>query len=58
MACELLEGIIEKVGAGCLRWKGTHKSLDPLRSYPRFVAVLARDAARFPAEGQAHISSV
>jgi adenylate cyclase len=49
-ACELLEGIIDKISAGYVRWMQTDNSLDPLRAHPRFIAALARGAARFPQE--------
>ena len=46
-ACELLEGVLEKVNAGWLRWMAADNSLDPIRDHPRYIAVVARGAARF-----------
>ena len=46
-ACDLLDGIIDKVSAGYLRWMAADSDLDPIRSDPRFIAIMARGAARF-----------
>lgn len=46
-ACDLLDGIIDRVSASWLLWIETDNSLDPIRDHPRFVAVMARGAARF-----------
>ncbi len=46
-SCELLEGVIDRVGAGYLRWMEADNSLDSIRDYPRFIALMARGAARF-----------
>jgi len=47
-ACDLLDRIIDKVSAGYLRWMATDSDLDAIRSDPRFIAIMARGAARFP----------
>ncbi len=49
-ACDLLDGVIEKVSGGWLRWIDTDNSLDPIRQAPRFVALIARARARQDAE--------
>ncbi|MDB5451563.1 MAG: hypothetical protein JWO33_141 [Caulobacteraceae bacterium] len=46
-ACDLLEGIIDKISSGWLLWMEADNSLDPIREHPRFKAVVARGAARF-----------
>ena len=46
-ACDLLDGIIDKVSASWLLWMEADNSLDLIRHQPRFVAVMARGAARF-----------
>jgi adenylate cyclase len=46
-ACDLLDRIIDKVSAGYLRWMAADSDLDPIRTDPRFVAIMARGAARF-----------
>jgi adenylate cyclase len=46
-ACDLLDGIIDKVSASWLLWMEADNSLDRIRNHPRFVAVMARGAARF-----------
>jgi adenylate cyclase len=45
-ACDLLDGIIDKVSASWLLWMEADNSLDRIRNHPRFVAVMARGAAR------------
>ena len=45
-ACDLLEGIIDKVSASWLLWMDADNSLDLIREHPRFVALMARGAAR------------
>ena len=46
-ACDLLDGIIDKVSASWLLWIEADNSLDRIRNHPRFVDVVARGAARF-----------
>jgi adenylate cyclase len=46
-ACDLLDGIIDKVSEGWLRWLSADNDLDPIRDDPRFIAIMARGAARF-----------
>ena len=50
LAVDLIEPWIEKVSHGWLLWMQTDNSLDPIRQHPRFVALMARAARRFPAE--------
>jgi adenylate cyclase len=45
-ACDLLDGIIDKVSASWLLWIEADNSLDRIRNHPRFVAVVARGASR------------
>ena len=52
-ACELLEGIIDKIDGGWLDWMDADNSLDPIRQSERFKATLARGRARFAAPGEA-----
>ena len=49
-ACDLLEGIIDKVSEGWIHWIEADNSLDPIRGDPRFIAIMARGAARFSSE--------
>ena len=46
-ACDLLDGIIDKVSAGWLLWIKTDNSLDLIRDDPRFIAIVERGKARF-----------
>ena len=46
-ACDLLDGIVDKVSEGWLHWIEADNSLDPIRGDPRFIAIMARGAARF-----------
>jgi adenylate cyclase len=46
-ACDLLDGIIDKVSASWLLWIEADNSLDRIRNHPRFAAVVARGASRF-----------
>jgi adenylate cyclase len=46
-ACDLLDGIIDRVSASWLLWIEADNSLDLIRDHPRFIAVIARGAARF-----------
>ena len=46
-ACDLLDGIIDKVSEGWTHWMEADNSLDPIRGDPRFIAIMARGAARF-----------
>ena len=39
-ACDLLEGVVERVNASWLLWIGADNSLDPIRDHPRFVALM------------------
>jgi adenylate cyclase len=50
-ACDLLEGIIDKISTGWLLWMGADNSLDPIREHPRFKALVARGAARVANHG-------
>ncbi|HXV00451.1 MAG TPA: TIR domain-containing protein [Caulobacteraceae bacterium] len=45
-ACDLLAGVVEKVGTGWLRWIRTDNSLDPIRDDPRFIALVENAWAR------------
>ncbi len=45
-ACDLLEGVIDKVAGGWLRWMELDTSLDPIRNHPRFISLMARGQAR------------
>jgi adenylate cyclase len=45
-ACDLLEGIIDKVSGSWLLWMDADNSLDLIRDHPRFVALMARGTAR------------
>jgi adenylate cyclase len=45
-ACDLLDGIIDRVSKGWLLWMGQDNSLDPMRDHPRFRAVMERGRAR------------
>ena len=45
-ACDLLDGVIDKVNASWLLWMGTDNSLDPIRDHPRFVALMAKASER------------
>jgi hypothetical protein len=49
-ACDLLDGIIDKVSEGWIHWIEADNSLDPIRGDPRFIAIMAHGAARFSAE--------
>jgi len=52
-ACDLLEGVLNKVNSAWLNWVDTDNDFDSMRSYPRFVAMLAKARTRFEAvEGQ------
>ena len=46
-ACDLLDGIVDKVSEGWTHWMEADNSLDPIRGDPRFIAIMARGAARF-----------
>ena len=41
-ACDLLDGVIDKVTVSWLLWLNVDNSLDPIRDHPRFVAVMAK----------------
>ena len=41
-ACDLLDGVIDKVNASWLLWMKVDNSLDPIRDHPRFVALMAK----------------
>ncbi len=45
-ACDLLDGVIDKVNASWLLWMVTDNSLDPIRDHPRFVALMAKASER------------
>ncbi|HEV7632587.1 MAG TPA: hypothetical protein VGO41_06315, partial [Steroidobacteraceae bacterium] len=45
-ACSLLEDVLGKVNSGWLLWVDRDTSLDPIRSDPRFIAMMARWRAR------------
>ncbi len=49
-ACDLMDGIIDRVSKGWLLWMGQDNSLDPIRDHPRFVALMERAHARFASE--------
>ena len=48
-AVALIEPWIDKVSHGWYLWMHKDNSLDPIREHPRFVALMARGARRFPA---------
>jgi adenylate cyclase len=52
-ACDLLDGIVDKVSAGWLRWMEADNGLDNIRDDGRFKAILARGKARFAADPEA-----
>ncbi|MFT3727299.1 MAG: adenylate/guanylate cyclase domain-containing protein [Terricaulis sp.] len=41
LACTLLEGILPRVSPGWRKWIGLDNSLDPIRAFPRFIALCA-----------------
>ena len=45
-ACDLLDGVIDKVNASWLLWMDVDNSLDPIRDHPRFIAVKAKASER------------
>jgi adenylate cyclase len=45
-ACELLEGIVDGLSEGAIRWMAQDNGLDPIRAHPRFVALTGRADAR------------
>ena len=45
-AVDLIEPWIDRVGQGLLQWMQKDNSLDPIRSHPRFVALMERGARR------------
>jgi adenylate cyclase len=47
MAVELIEPFIDKVSDGWILWMQRDNSLDPIRSHPRFAALMARGMRRF-----------
>jgi tetratricopeptide (TPR) repeat protein len=50
-ACELLEGVLNKVASGWLLWIDKDNDFDSIRSYPRFSAMMAKARERFVASG-------
>jgi adenylate cyclase len=48
-ACDILNRVVTEVNAGWLTWMETDTSLDPIRSAPRFIALLEKAKARWPA---------
>jgi adenylate cyclase len=46
-ACEIMEGIIDRLTSGWLDWIDVDNSLDLIRATPRFQAVMAHGRARF-----------
>jgi adenylate cyclase len=51
-ACDLLEGVLVKINSGWLLWAEKDNDFDSMRSYPRFVAMLAAARARFEASAR------
>lgn len=51
-ACDLLEGIVDKITVGWFRWMEADNGLDGIRDEPRFKAMLARGYARFGEDKQ------
>jgi adenylate cyclase len=49
-ACDLLDGIVDRITAGWFRWMEADNGLDGIRDDPRFKAILARGYARFTDE--------
>ncbi len=47
LACDLLDGIIDRVSKGWLLWIDQDNDLDPIREHARFKAIVARGKARF-----------
>ena len=45
-ACDLLEGVIDKVNASWLLWMVADNDLDPIRAHPRFVTLMAKASER------------
>ena len=45
-ACDLLDGVIDKVNVGWLLWMGADNSLYPIRNHPRFAALMAKARER------------
>ena len=45
-ACDLLDGVIDKVNVSWLLWMNVDNDLDPIRDHPRFVAVMAKARKR------------
>ena len=45
-ACDLLDGVIDKVNVSWLLWLNVDNDLDPIRDHPRFVAVMAKARKR------------
>jgi adenylate cyclase len=50
-ACDLLEGVLNKINSGWLLWAEKDNDFDSMRTYPRFVAMLAKARERFEAAG-------
>ena len=48
-ACDILNRVVTEVNAGWLTWMEKDTSLDPIRSAPRFIALLEKAKARWPA---------
>ena len=45
-ACDLLDGVIDKVNASWLLWMVADNDLDPIRAHPRFMALMAKASER------------
>ena len=45
-ACDLLDRVVDRVSGGWLEWIEKDNSLDPIRDYPRFVALMEQVKAR------------
>ena len=45
-ACDLLDGVVDKVNVGWLLWMDADNSLDPIRDHPRFMALMAKASER------------
>jgi adenylate cyclase len=48
-ACDILNRVVSEVSAGFLTWVEKDTSLDPIRSAPRFIALMEKAKARWPA---------
>jgi adenylate cyclase len=48
-ACDLLEGVLNKIDPGWLHWIDRDNDFDSMRSYPRFMEMLAKARMRFEA---------